>query len=319
MLTPARRRPRALLTLVTFFGVIASLLIMTHAQAEPGEGADTTVASSAEVSEGGCSVPPGHYESVWNAEKNRLETITVCPPTGGENGTGDGGGGNEPTCEYYQNYDEWCEGTAACWGNNPAANQPEDLSPEDNPGPPPSDEHNLAYKECRRPDGSTYDDWYWAVPPEPPLWQQAQEAFANLVAPTFTLKYSPDQLTFVGADTFFWVDGAIGDEIRGESAFGVVAIASLNRVEVDPGDGSGTLNCGKVTAKSESCVKTYMETSAGAGGAAFPARARLVYDVRYTNNGAPLDISGMPNVAVTFTTAYQGTPVPVGEVQVIVE
>lgn len=129
MLTPARRRPRALLALVTFFGVLASLLIMTHAQAEPGEGADTTVASSAEVSEGGCSVPPGHYESVWNAEKNRLETITVCPPTGGENGTGDGGGGNEPTCEFYQNYDEWCEGTAACWGNNPAANQPEDLSP----------------------------------------------------------------------------------------------------------------------------------------------------------------------------------------------
>lgn len=308
-------------------GVVLALLVGSSAQAAPATDVndtaqDTAATRSAPQARADCTVPPGWTESYVD-ENGNIITITHCPGDdsgGDEGGGGDDDGSNQPACEYVDLFNDFCDGPNPCWINDPAAIQD---PPELEGVPKPSPDSYAVYYRCLNPDGSTYDLYYWSddQPAEPPLEEQAMTAYGLLVAPDFTLAFNPPQRTFVNLDTWWWADGVGNDEITGSSAFGVVAIATPDHIEVDPGDGSGSFTCSWVTSRSDACIYAYAKASVdGAqqveGQPAYEAQARLVYSVRFENDGAPLELDGLPTQLVG---PWQSTPVPVGEIQAIVE
>lgn len=241
-------------------------------------------------------------------------TNPTNPDPGGE-------GSSKPTCEYVDNFDEFCEGPNACWGNNPAANDEEAV--KDKLPPKPDDpDANVAYKSCIRPDGSLYDAWYWSTPGDAvSLSELAQRAYGALEFPDFTPAFNPPTRTIVNLDTWWWAQGASEEELIGSSALGVRALATPSHMDVDPGDGSDVITCAFSTTKSDDCFHTYRRSSdrgtatAEDGSKAFPARVRLVWSVRFERNGNPLQVNGVPT---SFHSAWQGVAVPVREVQTVV-
>jgi len=239
--------------------------------------------------------------------------IYVCdepeePGTPG--GPGPGGPTAPPPCDLEAPYDEFCEGTAACWGNNPAkVENPTELEGV----PKPSEDAYAAYKACRRADGSFYSEWYWTTEPNPgptPA-EAAQQAFGELTTPAFTAAFNPDTRTLVNLETWWWAEGADAQEIVGTGALGVRAIGTPDRIEVDPGDGTGTFTCDFVTSESDACSHVYRRASRPT----YDARMRLVYSVRFERNGNPMDLPGLPT---QLESPWQGTAVDVDEVQSIV-
>jgi hypothetical protein len=291
-----RSRLRKVVGLVVGLVVVLSGTVLVTAPAAPSAAGDCWQA---------VETSPG----VW-------EYVNTCAGGGGGNDGGDTGGGG-PSCDYQGLFDEFCEGPNACWQNVPAALQGEEYWPS----PQPSPESILAYKRCIRPDGSEYDEYFWITPDEVTIEELAIQAFGRLVAPAFTLAFNPPERTYVNLDTWFWADGAGDDPVTGSSAGGLVAIATPDHLEIDPGDGSGTRQCPWSSAESDACSHTYEKASVGgtavspAGEPSYPARARLVYTVHFENNGTPIDIPGIPT---RFESTWQGAAVPVGEVQAIV-
>jgi hypothetical protein len=253
----------------------------------------------------------------YDKEANK---IVYCNAEGGggqDDGGGGDGGSQEPTCDLSNEpYTEFCKGTLACWGNNPAGNSEEDVA--DELPPKPGDDYHVAYRNCE--DGS--DTWYWSKDGEgPSIEELAQIAFGELVFPEYTLTFNPPRRTYVNLDTWWWAQGATTEELIGTAALGVRALATPNRMEVDPGDGSGVFSCEFVTAKSDDCTYTYRRASvrgsaaADDGSPAYPARMRLVYDVRFEVDGTPLTLDDLPT---SFSSPWQDQPVPVREIQTVV-
>jgi hypothetical protein len=245
--------------------------------------------------------------------------IKYCSDSPGTNpGTGNpsdsGGGSSQPSCEYTGSYNEFCEGTAACWGNNPAANSEDAVA--DELGPKPDDEEaHPAYKKCQRPDGTTYDDWYWATPGDgPTLAELAQRAFGALRIPAFAATFNPPTATYVNLDTWWWAQGVEDGPLVGSSALGLRAIATPQYMQIDPGDGSGVQRCTFSVTKSDTCVYVYRRSSDRLPGKAYPARMRLQYGVTFERNGTPLTIPGAPNA---LASPWQPVSVPVREVQTV--
>ncbi|MGP3968160.1 hypothetical protein [Streptomyces sp. 6N223] len=246
-------------------------------------------------------------------------TICVTDPggesSGGSGGSG-GGGSAEPTCDHLDAYtaanpghhEYYCQGENACWENDPPFGF-EDTSKW--PDPPSPDAGNYIFRWCEDANGNiTYQDFTWENEvEEPPLEEQAETAFGELDAPSFTLAFNPPGEAVIYIETWLWADDAPSGNLEGSSAFGLVAIAQPDHLEVDPGDGSDTITCSFATTKSDACAHTYERVS-GDGG--YPARARLVYDVSYEDNGAPVDIPGAPD---TLNSQWQERAIPVTEVQ----
>lgn len=236
---------------------------------------------------------------------------TTTPPPGG--GGGSGGG---PSCDLSKEpYTEFCHGNAACWGNNPSPNTEDDLG--DRIGPKPGDDYHIAFRSCD--DGE--DKWYWTKDDAPSREELARRAYGALQVPDFTPTFNPPTRTYVNLDTWWWAQGAGTDELVGSAANGIRALATPDHMEVDPGDGSGVFRCEFSTAKSDECAHTYRRASyagkavAADGSKAYPARMRLVWDVRFEDDGAPLVIGGLPT---SLASPWQGAPVPVREIQTVV-
>ncbi|MEO3750854.1 hypothetical protein [Streptomyces sp. B6B3] len=227
--------------------------------------------------------------------------------TNGGDGDGDGSGG-EPACDMstVAGYSPaWCEGENACWANVPSAVYP---TPDTWPSEPPTPDSVYIYKKCYGPDGSaTYDDWGWYTPQEPSIEELSWDAYGALVAPEFTLAFSPPTESVVFVDTWWWADGAPAGEVIGTAALGVRAVAEPDHMEVDPGDGSGTITCDFVVSESDECTHVYDRASDG-----YPARARLVYNVHFEQDGNVIEPEGLP---ATFESPWYETTVPVTEVQ----
>lgn len=253
-----------------------------------------------------------------------VEYRTVCPEDGDE-GTrdpGDGGAGGGPTCdlstvEGVANY-PYCVGTTACAVNNPSTLGEDAWPMEERPSP----DHIYTWTWCESADGEVEYWWSWYLPEEqgPSLTELAQQAFGALRTPTYDVGFNPPRRAVVGVPTWFWADAAVDGPITGSSALGVVAIGEPDRLEVDPGDGSGVLTCPFTTTESDACSHTYGRSSVhGTAGAdrepAYAVRMRLVYDVRFENAGAPLELPGLPT---TLESAWQQTAVPVVEIQSVV-
>jgi hypothetical protein len=239
-------------------------------------------------------------------------------PGGSGGGNSEGGGGDAgPSCPHLEEFtQEWyldrhefyCEGESACWENDPPIGWEDEAKW---PDPPSEDAGDYIYKYCEDPDGNvTFQDFTWEnVPDEPSLEEQAQTAYGQLNAPPFTLAFNPPGEAVIYVETWLWAEDAPSGPLEGSSAFGLVAIAEPDHLEVDPGDGSGTITCDFVTSESDECAHTYERASSDGG---YPARARLVYDVHFENDGAPIDIPGAPD---TFQSQWQETAIPVTEVQ----
>ena len=216
-------------------------------------------------------------------------------------------------------YTDMCDGKAACEVNDPSLNDEPDVA--DDAGPKPGEDYHIAFKFCIHPDTGSYFEWYWVQDTGPSLEELALRAYGALRVPAFTPVFNPPNRTIVNLDTWWWADGANTTEIVGSAAGDIRAIATPDHLEVDPGDGSGTTTCAFSTTKSDACSYTYRRasnrgTATGPDGSkAYPARMRLVWDVRFEDGGAPLELAGLPT---TIATPWNGQPVVVREVQTVV-
>lgn len=278
---------------ISVLGVVAASLVAMSVPATAEECIDSTTGELTY-----CDTTPG-----------------TSPSDGNDDDSSSGGGSTKPPCKYQGEYNEFCEGTAACWGNNPAANSEESVA--DKLGPKPDDdEAHVAYKKCIRPDGSTYDQWYWATPSDgPTLAELAQRAYGALRIPAYQPTFNPPGATYVNLDTWWWAQGVSADPIIGSSALGLRAVATPSYMQVDPGDGSGTKQCDFSTEKSDVCVHQYRKSSDRMPGKAYPARMRLQYAVAFERNGTPLTIDGAPTA---LASPWMPVDVPVREVQTVV-
>lgn len=253
-----------------------------------------------------------------------VEYVAQCPPEESETGPvgGDGGSGGGPSCdlstvEHVADY-PYCVGTTACAVNNPST-LPLDRWPMDEQ---PSPEHIFTFTWCETASGEVDYYWSWFLPEEtgPSLAELAQQAFGQLVTPSYQVGFNPPGRALVNVPTWFWAQTSAGGVITGTSALGVVAIGEPSHLLVDPGDGGEVFTCGFTTVESQGCEHTYRRSSAGGTGEvdgvpAFTARMRLVYDVRFEDDGVPLEVPGLPD---TLESPWQSTAIPVMEIQSVV-
>jgi hypothetical protein len=153
------------------------------------------------------------------------------------------------------------------------------------------------------------------------LIDQSVEATGQIKMPSSVLSFNPTARTLVNLDTWFWAQGLDGGELRGSSAFGLVAVATPARLEVTPGDGSAVLTCPWVTAKSDRCAYPYRRSSLGGsvrgqnGEPAYEATAQAFWTLRFELNNAPVLIPGAHS---ELAGPRMTIPVEVAEVQTIV-
>lgn len=232
--------------------------------------------------------------------------------SGGSGGTGgNNGGGSEPPCDITLARGlgdaQWCEGDGyACWANIPSAVYPE---PADWPEEPPTPDSVYIYKSCNN-GTDRYTSWGWQTPDQPSTEELAWQAYGRLTLPEFSLAFNPPGSTIIRIETWWWAAGAGPGAVTGSSAAGLVAIAEPKEMLIEPGDGSRRFSCEWSVTKSDTCTYTYQRASDG-----YPARAQLVYTVRFEDGGTPIEVPGLPE---TIETPWQETVVPVNEVQAIV-
>jgi hypothetical protein len=159
---------------------------------------------------------------------------------------------------------------------------------------------------------------------EPSLVVQARQAVGALRLPRGVLRFSPQGRSFVGLDTWWWVEGLPVGRVKGSSAFGLVAVATPVGLRVDPGDGSEIVECPvvrSVAVAERDCVSVYARSSVGGsvrvgGRPAFVAVATGTWRVAFVDSGTPVTIAG-------FDPVVEGpvvrVPVPVAEIQTVVE
>lgn len=239
---------------------------------------------------------------------------------------GGSGGGEETTC-YTGRQDSfgyevaYCSGDLTCYRFIPPPSAPEEA---DWPERPPGTDENAQYanEACftQPPDESLVSNEYiWVTPDEPSIEQLVQTAYGSLTAPTFDLGVNPDTTAVVNLPTWFWAQGPANGAVTGTNAGGMVAIAEPDHLEVDPGDGSGTMQCPWSLAEGDACSYTYGRASVSGSvstpqGPAYEARMRMVYAVRFEFNGAAFSVPGLPT---TYTSPWQTEPVPVSEIQTV--
>jgi len=214
-----------------------------------------------------------------------------------------------------------------CWGSNPcyykASVVPyaQPATAEPTPG---AAWHVRLCLMSGQPGGSQWvgtAEWVGQAPQPPPLLDQSVEAMGQIKMPSAVLSFNPTARTLVNVDTWFWAQGLSGAELRGTGALGLVAVATPDRLEVTPGDGSAMPACEWVTVKSDRCSYAYWRSSIGGpargpkGVPAYEASAHAVWTLRFELNGAPVVIAGAePELRGPEMTA----PVVVLEVQTIV-
>lgn len=248
----------------------------------------------------------------------------------GGSGDGDGDGTGEPSC-YLFPPTTYCNGTSACYLQE---GHPPWVLPDE---PKPSEDAQWMIETCVHLNGGTTTEPIWwpsdpddpPEPPPPPIEEIAAIAYGQLDAPEFSLRFSPENLSFVGTDTYFWVEGLDGGVIEGTPAFGLIAVGVPKNIKITPGDGSPTFMCPPWPAsRVDDCSWMYLQISAGSsfpgpgGQPSFRAEASLVYDIHfeYQNNpGVPVDVPNLPAELETLETDPATAAVPVGEIQALIE
>jgi len=243
------------------------------------------------------------------------------PPAGG-------GGGDGPSCYLGRkgqfNYQvAYCSGELSCYRFIPPPSSP---LPDAWPARPPGTSETAQYanQACfTQPPAEELvsNEYIWVEPAEVDPAAFLTQAIGNIALPTYTVGFNPPGRTVVGLPTWFWADGAGAGPVVGSSAGGLVGTATPAHLEVDPGDGSGSFTCAWSVTPSDTCAYSYRRSSAREttrtekGTPAYPARMRLVLTLSFQFNGGPITLAGAPE---TISTPWQGTLVPVAEVQTLV-
>jgi len=198
-------------------------------------------------------------------------------------------------------------GDNACWNgescliNDPSTIPLEAVPDGALPEQPDEDSHH-AFRLC----DSGYV-WYWSQDDGPSVEELATEAYNSLPFPQITPTFNPPTRTIVNLPTWWWAAGASQDELSA-SAGSVTVRATPSRLQVDPGDGSATLNCDFVTEQSDACSYTYRRAKASG----YDARMRLTWTLEFTDGGDVITVAGIPT---DFTTQWSAVTVPVNEIQ----
>ena len=218
-----------------------------------------------------------------------------------------GGGSTEPTCELTPP-GTFCYGMNSCYYK-------EVVTPFAPPkGPKPSPDADWKVRVCIGANLAESFEAVWIDPaqPQPPsLAEQAETAFGQLDPNLGTLSVNPTTRSLVTLPTWFWAEGLSGDSLTGSSAFGLVAIATPDHLEITPGDGSATITCPWSTEESDACSHGYERSSATRGTAsvdghdAYAATGEAVWRVEFEMNGTPVNIPGAP-------TELRGQPMNTG-------
>jgi hypothetical protein len=255
-----------------------------------------------------------HWEVI-----NGVRTYTCTDTDPGDSGKpGDGGsGGSKPTCDL-KDKGTFCRGTVPCYYDEW---HPPYVLPD---GEKPSEDSEPLLVVCEYMRGGwEVVDVVWSDdgrPAEPSLADQATEAIGEIDLPTPDLSWNPPDLAYVTLPTWFWVGNATTTEVRGTSAFGLVAVATLNEVRVDPGDHTKILTCPLTTSPKAAvqCAHTYERASVRGGThtadgrPAYEATMTTVWDLTFINDGVQVTIAGAPD---TLTSDPGLAAVPVAEIQ----
>ncbi|WP_322937605.1 hypothetical protein [Nocardioides bizhenqiangii] len=252
----------------------------------------------------------------WTPDGKYVCTDTDSGGDPGDDGSGDGGS-TEPTCQLWGQF-TYCVGTQAC--RNIPWHPPYRLP--DGPKPQPDSEPLIRQCDLGEPGvlGPYRLTIYWSDSgePEPPsLYEQALTAIGEIDTTIPALETSPDGRTLVYIPVWYWLAGGAGDR-TGSSAFGLVATAALDHVEVDPGDGSDSIACPWVTSAEQAeqeCNHTYDRASDDGtarwnGRPAHLASVTAVWNLSFEINGTPVTI---PNAPATLTSEASTAPVRVDE------
>lgn len=259
-------------------------------------------------------------------DKGELQYRNVC--TGGDDGGGNGGGSSEPPCYLGRvdsfNYDvAYCSGELSCYRFIPSPSSPEPADwPERPAGTPETAQYGTEACFTQPPEEALVSyEGIWVEPetvdPAVYLW----DAIGRLALPAPQVSTNPAAVSVVTIPTWWWAPAAATGPVQGTSAMGLVAVATPASMEVDPGDGSGTVTCPWSTTRSDTCSTTYTRSSArqttedASGVPAYEARVRLVYDLSFTFQGSPLTLPGAP---ATVASDWAEVLVPVAEIQTVV-
>jgi len=252
----------------------------------------------------------------WHADGSYSCVVVDDGGDDGDDG-GDGGGNTEPTCQLWGQF-TYCVGTTAC---HDVPWHPPMALPD---GPKPQPDSEPRARECDYGVPGGYGPYvvtyYWSdsgQPQPPTLYQQALTAIGQIDLTIPSLTTSPDGRTLVFIPVWYWLDGGEGDR-TGSSAFGLVATAVLDHLEVDPGDGSAAIECPWVTSAEqaeEECSHSYDHASADGtetwnGKPAYLASVTAVWTLSFEINGTPVTI---PNAPATLTSEASTAPVRVDE------
>lgn len=247
-----------------------------------------------------------------------FEYLNICDDPG-DDGGGGGGGGSGPICDLSNEpYVEFClTDDMPCFADIPSPIAVESWPMEDRP----SNSHIFTWVHCDDPDSDEpYEDADWVRPYRDALPGLFWDAYGQLQTPAFTLGFTPEGMSYVGAETRFSLDGLGDGEIIGAEAGPLQATGTLSHVEIDPGDGTPIIECDP-DLRSTPCEHVYLTMSLDQvaldleGRPSFTAQARLVYDVTFTVNGEEEQPPGVPD---TLESPWNGTLVPVGEIQALV-
>lgn len=238
-----------------------------------------------------------------DSDVGQIEFGDCDPGSDGEDGD-DSSGSGTPSCTIKPG-DNACYKGESCLVNDPSTLTIDEV-PEGSLPPKPGDDYHHAFRICP----TTGYVWYWSKEDEPSPAELATEAFNKLKTPAFTPTFNPPTRTLVNLPTWWWAAGPAEAPIS-ESAGSVTVTATPDRIEVDPGDGTGVLTCEFVTQMSDACSHVYVRSSKGDG---YPGRVRLMYDIGVTDGGATI---GVPGIPAELGSPWVGVTVPVREVQTL--
>ncbi|MGL5857612.1 MAG: hypothetical protein ACRC35_04260 [Angustibacter sp.] len=280
-----------------------------------------TVTATSAVLVSSLGVMPAQAKNCWAQQSLQGSGITTgCrEETPGQPGTpGQPAGSGKPSCTLIGKA-TFCRGTDACYYTEW---HPPYIVPANKPAP----DAELKVRTCIPAGGSWLSEPVWldpGTPLEPPLAAQAREAVGRLTPPRATLQFNPPRRTVVNIPTWWWTTGLPATPLRGTSAFGLVAIATPDHLDIEPGDGT-TLTCPWTTTPTQAsrqCTHTYLRasitaTASAEGQPAYLATATPTWTITYTDTGTPVTI---PDAPTTITGPPATTPVPVTEIQNLVQ
>lgn len=225
---------------------------------------------------------------------------------------GPGPGDNaEPSCEFFDIWDEFCRGTAPCYSFDPSYMQDEDYaraheSPE--LPPKPSDDDHLIYVSCMPPGGERQNTYYWSSQFDEGISTRDRllAAYGRLTIPHVTPVFNPPVRTLVNLDTWWWAEGGSTGPIVGTEALGLVAIAEPRSMVVSAA--GQTVTCPIVTSKSDECRMVFRRSGD------YTATMQIAYTIRFELGGQPFAVPGGNNDVLSMSSS-DTVQVPVREVQ----